>query len=151
MRQGQPIGGRNLYLQRTLSEGVDCTLVAYTNTQDSLGNDTVPGDLTQPNQANGYAPITLPKGGWSISGGIATYTQPPGGNFDGDGNPCWIATGGWSADVTGVALLQSGVILHFFDHRYPSDDPLDPLAGTPATFTAAAGRKLVVDLSTLSF
>lgn len=141
-RQGTPVGGRNLYLQRALLEGVDCTLVAYTNAQDSLGNGTVPGDLAQPTQTNGYAPITLPKAGWAFANGVATYSQPPGANFDADGNPAWYPTGAWSADVTGVAILQAGVLLHFFDHR--------DINGDPAVFTAATGRKLVADLSALT-
>jgi hypothetical protein len=142
VRQGTPLGGRNRYLSRTLLEGEDCTLIAYTNTQDSLGNSTAPGDLTQPNQANGYAPITLPKAGWTISNGIATYAQPPAANFDADGNPCWIATGSWSAGVAGAALIQNGAVLHFYDHRDGNGDPL--------TFTAQSGRKFVVDLSALT-
>lgn len=141
-RQGTPVGGRNLYLQRTLLEGADCTLVAYTNAQDSLGNSTVPGDLSQPTQTNGYSPIALPKAGWTIANGVASYAQAPGANFDSDGNPCWLPTGAWSADVTGVALLQSAVLVHFFDHRDTNGDA--------AVFTAAAGRKLVVDLSSLT-
>jgi hypothetical protein len=139
-REGTPIGGRHLYIQRTLIDGADVTLVAYTNTQGSLGDNTVVADLTQPTQTNGYAPIVL-SGTWSKSNGVAAYSQPAGPNTDGDGNPCWFPTGTWSAGVTGVALIYGSDVVHFFDYRDG--------AGDPTTFIAAAGKRLPVDLATI--
>lgn len=139
-REGTPIGGRNLYIQRTLIDGGDLTLVAYTNTQGSLGDDTVLASLTQPTQANGYAPIAL-SGTWSKSNGVATYVHPAGPTADADGNPCWFPTGVWSAPVTGVALVSGTDVVHFFDYRDG--------AGDPTTFIAAAGKRLPIDIATI--
>jgi hypothetical protein len=139
-RQGTPNGGLNEIAERAYVNGADFTLVAYTNTQDSLGPNTVAADLTQPNQTNGYAPIVL-NGTWSVSNGVLTYQHPAGPNTDTLGNPGWFPTGAWSADVTGVALISGSRVMHFHDHRDGNGDP--------KTFTAANGRRLTVDLSTL--
>src|SRR4051794_24298172 len=104
-REGTPIGGRNLYIQRALIDGADLTLVAYTNTETSLGDTSVASDLAQPTQTNGYAPIVL-SGTWSKSNGVASYVHPAGPSADANGNPCWFPTGVWSAAVTGVALIS---------------------------------------------
>lgn len=108
------------------------TLVAYTNTPNSLGTSTVASTLTQPTSANGYSPITL-SGTWSFSNGIITYVH--GGSSPFDVNPGWAATGSWSGVVTGVAIIRGAVCRHFKD--------LD------SSFTAANLKKLVVDLSTV--
>lgn len=139
-RAGTPIGGRNLYIQRTLIDGAPLTLVAYTNTQDSLGDNTVAADLTQPTQANGYAPITL-NGTWSKSNGIAAYVHPAGPNADANGTPCWFPTGAWSAPVTGAALISGTDVVHFVDYRDSE--------GLPTTFIAVAGKRFPVDIATL--
>lgn len=139
-RQGTPNGGLAEITERVYVNGADFTLVAYTNTQDSLGANTVAADLTQPTSANGYAPITL-NGTWSTNNGVVTYTHPAGPNADALGNPTWFATGAWSAVVTGAALIFGSRVLHFMDHR--------DSAGNPLTFTAAAGKRFSVDLAAL--
>ena len=139
-RQGSPNAGLTLIAQRVF-EGPDYTLVAYTNTQDSLGPDTVAADLTQPTQANGYAPILL-NGTWGYSNGVASYTHPAGPNTDEFGNPTWFPTGTWSATVTGVAIVFGSTVQHFMDLRDG--------AGSPVTFVAAAGKRLTVDLVNLA-
>lgn len=108
------------------------TLVAYTNTANSLGTSTLAANLTQPSTANGYAPITL-SGTWSFNNGVITYIH--GGASPFDVNPGWAATGSWSGIVTGVAIIRGTVCRHFKD--------LD------SAFTAANLKKLVVDLSTV--
>lgn len=139
-RQGTPDAGLTLIAQRVF-EGPDYTLVAYTNTQDSLGAATVASDLTQPTSSNGYAPIVL-NGTWSYSAGVASYTHPAGPNADESGNPAWFPTGTWSAPVTGVAIVFGSTVQHFFDLRDGS--------GAANTFVAAAGKRLVVDLVNLA-
>lgn len=124
--QGTPSAGLDLIATRVFVDGADYSLVAYTNTADSLGTATVAADLTQPT-GGGYAPITL-NGTWSSSGGVVTYSHP--------GNPYWIASGTWSADVTGVAIIYGSVVQHFKDLDTP--------------FVAAANKKLEVDLSTVT-
>jgi hypothetical protein len=109
------------------------TLVAYTNTANSLSSTTVAADLTQPSSANGYAPIVL-DGTWSFSNGVITYVHSAGpNNFS--GNPGWQASGSWSGIVTGVAIIRGTSCRHFKD--------LD------SAFTASNLKKLVVDLSTV--
>lgn len=105
------------------------TLIGYTNTPDSLGPNTVTADLTQPTSSNGYAPILL-DGTWSSTGGILTYVHST------PTNPGWVATGAWSANVTGVAIIRGAVCRHFKD--------------CTSAFVAAAGKKLEVDLSTVA-
>ena len=104
------------------------TLIAYTNPGDSLGATTVAADLNQPTEANGYAPIVL-DGTFSSTDGILTYTHST------STNPGWTALGAWSADVTGVAIIKGAVCRHFKD----CDSP----------FTAAAGKKLEIDLNSV--
>lgn len=140
-RQGTPNGGLNEIAERAYVNGADFTLVAYTNAQDSLGPNSVAADLTQPTQANGYAPIVL-TGTWSVNNGVETYLHPAGPNADALGNPTWFASGAWSAPVTGVALIFGARIVHFSDHRDG--------AGVAATFTAASGKRLSVDLAALA-
>lgn len=115
------------------------SLVAYTNAQGSLGSATVLSDLVQPTAANGYAPILL-DGTWSFANGISTYTHDGSASDDGFGNPCWIATGAWSAPVTGVAMIFGSVVQHFVDYNE---------SGVLATWTGITGAKLVVDIADL--
>lgn len=121
---------------------VDLVLVAYHNAGDSLDDATVLADLTLPTVENGYAPIVL-DGTWDTTNGILTYTHS---STLVDANPSltgWAASGTWTAGaVNGVAILaQSGSplapteVVHFHD--------LD------APFTAAAGKKLGIDLVTV--
>ena len=139
-RQGTPFGGLNEIAERAYVNGADFTLIAYTNAQDSLGPNTVAADLTQPTTSNGYAPIVL-NGTWSVSNGVLSYAHPAGPNTDSLGNPGWFPSGAWSAGVTGIAIISGSRVMHFHDYRDG--------AGTPKTFTAAAGKRLVVDLATL--
>lgn len=140
-RQGTPKGGLNEITKRVYEDGADLTLVCYTNTQDSLTADTVAADLTQPTVANGYAPIVL-TGTWSRSDGVVTYTHPAGPSADEFGNPGWFPTGTWSAPVTGVAIIYGSAVVHFMDNRDGG--------GTPNTFTAASGKKFIVDMATVA-
>lgn len=139
-RSGTPLGGLDEIAERVFS-GPAYTLVCYTNTQDSLGPNTVAADLTQPDEANGYAPIVL-DGEWTWENGVTGYTHPEGPNADPFGNPCWFPTGTWSAVVTGVAMIYGERVQHFMDLRDG--------AGDPATFVAAAGKRFEVDMSTLA-
>jgi hypothetical protein len=138
-----PREGLSLYVKRIYIDGPPYTLIGYTNPQGSLGIDSVLADLTQPAQTNGYAPILL-DGNWSDNSGVATYAHSLGSSNDGFGNPCWFAAGAWSADLTGVALIDAslGKIQHFMDLRDGS--------GSPTTFTAAAGLKYAVSIIELA-
>lgn len=124
---GSPNGGLDDIAALAYVSGA-LTLVAYVNTASSLGATTVASDLTQPSSANGYAPITL-DGTWISVNGILTYSHGS------PVNPTWTATGGWSATVTGVAIIRGSVCRHFKD--------------LTVAFVAAAGKKLAVDLSTV--
>ena len=130
--QGTPNGGLDDIASLAYA-GVSMQLVAYTNTPNSLGSGTVAADLTQPAVANGYAPITL-DGTWSSTNGVITYEHseidPVLGAL-----PKWIATGTWSATVVGVAIIRGAAVRHFKD--------------LTSAFTAAAAKKLVVDLATV--
>lgn len=143
--KGTPTTGLALIAARVYGS-LPYTLVAYTNAQGSLGPGSVLADLAQPDQANGYAPIVLPAVGWTFSGGVASYAHPSGANNSGDGlnNPCWYATGAWSADVTGAAMIDpvTGTLQHFVD-------ALDG-QGNPAPFTAKVGGKWAIDISNLA-
>lgn len=138
-RQGTPNGGLAEITERVYVNGADLTLVAYANAQDSLGPNTVAADLVQPTVAAGYAPITL-NGVWATDNGVVTYTHPAGPSADAVGNPTWFASGAWSAPVTGVAVIFGSRVVHFMDHRDGG--------GSAISFTAAAGKRLTVDLST---
>ncbi len=128
-RKGTPNGGLQEIAERTYIQGADFTLVAYTNSPNSLGPDTEAADLVQPTEANGYAPILL-NGAWSVSeNGIVTYDH---GTPD---NPTWTATGTWSAPVTGVAIIGADRCIHFRDFNDAGD-----------SWIAAAGRKLSVQI-----
>ena len=124
---GTPAGGLDDIASLAYVSGA-LTLVAYTNTPNSLGPTTVAADLTQPTIGNNYAPIIL-DGTWSSTGGVITYIHST------PTNPGWIATGAWSATVTGVALIRGAVCRHFKD--------------LASAFTAAAGKKLEIDLATV--
>ncbi len=130
-RSGTPKGGLDEIAERVYVAGADLTLVAYTNTPDSLGPDSVAADLVQPTSANGYAPITL-NGTWSAVDGIVTYDH---GTPD---NPTWTATGTWSANVTGVAMIYGAILMHFRDYN-----------DSGGSWVAADGRKLAVDVTNL--
>jgi hypothetical protein len=104
------------------------TLIAYTNTPDSLGPTSVFADLNQPVETAGYAPITL-DGTWTAVDGVVTYLHST------PTNPFWLALGSWSAPVTGVAICRGSVLRHFKD--------------LGSAFSAAAGKKLEVDLNSV--
>lgn len=128
-RKGTPNGGLNEIGERAYVNGADFTLVAYTNAPNSLGPTTVAADLVQPTVANGYVPIVM-TGTWSINNGILTYDHP--------GDPEWVATGTWSAPVTGVAMIIGSRVQHFRDFNDAGD-----------SWVAAVGRKLRVNITEL--
>ena len=125
---GTPNGGLDEIALRTYVNGADLTLVAYQNTADSLDADTVAADLTQPATANGYAPILL-DGTWASTNGVVTYTHST------PTHPKWSATGSWGGDVTGAAIIYGTEVMHFKD--------------LTTAFTAASGKSLTIDLTTL--
>ncbi len=139
-RQGTPDAGLALMAQRIFAGGA-YTLVAYTNAQNSLDSSAVLSTLIQPSQTNGYSPILL-DGVWSVLAGVATYVHSAGASNDGLGNPCWYATGGWSAAVTGVAMVFGSVVQFFVDLKDGNGDP--------TTFLAAAGKKLATNCGQLA-
>lgn len=139
--KGTPLGGRSEIAKRYLIDGPDTTLVLYTNTRNSLGDNTVTSDLTQPNVTNGYTPLTLVKTGWTELNGVLTYQHPAGPNTDFLNNPCWVPTGAWSATVTGAAMVFGNRVLHFKD---ATDG-----AGTPLDYVAVAGLRYSVSLADL--
>ncbi len=137
MRQGTPRAGLDLIARRVYIEGPALTLLAYTNTPDSLSALTVLAELLQPDPENGYGPLLLTPSGFATADGIVTYTHPAGPNTDAFGRPCWFATGAWSAAVTGAAIAFGSTVLHFWDLRDANGDPM--------TFYASAGRQLAID------
>lgn len=126
---GTPYGGLAEIAERVYINGADLTLVAYTNSPDSLGPDSVAADLVQPTQANGYAPIVL-NGTWSNANGVISYDHP--------GDPTWTASGTWSAPVTGCAIIYGARIMHFRDFN-----------DTGGSWSASAGRKLAAQIREL--
>lgn len=130
-RSGTPKGGLSELAERVYVNGADFTLVAYTNTPNSLGDDSVAADLVQPTVANGYGPITL-NGTWSVTDGIVEYDH---GTPD---NPTWTATGTWSAPVTGAAIIYGTRLVHFRDYN-----------DAGGSWVAANGRKLAVDITNM--
>ena len=127
--KGTPNGGLVEIGERVYVNGADLTLVAYTNSPNSLGAATVAADLVQPAVANGYAPILL-DGTWAVdSNGIVTY-------LDGGQSPGWTASGTWSAPVTGVAIIIGTRVLHFRD-----------LDDSGSSWVAETGRKLAVNIT----
>lgn len=131
--KGTPKGGLSEIAKRMYLDGADVTLIAYTNAPNSLGANTAASDLTQPTQAAGYAPILL-DGIWSEIDGVATYAHSVADPVLG-AKPLWTATGPWNATVNGVAMIFGSRVMHFKDNVTP--------------FVAAAGKKLVVDISNL--
>ena len=126
---GTPKEGLDLIGDRAYVAGADLTLVAYTNTANSLDADSVYATLTQPTSSNGYAPILL-DGTWTSTDGIMTYVHST------PTHPTWTATGAWSATVTGIAIVSgTSTLVHFKD--------------LSVAFTAANGRKLAADLDTV--
>jgi len=127
---------------RRIFTGPAYTLVAYTNSQGSLGASTILSDLVQPTQANGYAPILL-DGVWSFSGGVASYAHSSGASNSNDGNnwPTWYSTGTWSAPATGAAMVYGSIVQHFVDYVDGS--------GNPIQFVASNGGKWAIDISNL--
>jgi len=109
--------------------GSQLSVVCYTNAANSLSDTSTYASLVQPAQTNGYAPILL-DGTWSFANGVVTYLTS-------GANPRWTATGIWSSNVTGMAIVDvaSGKLLHFRDNT--------------VVFVAANLKKLECDLSTI--
>lgn len=129
--QGSPAAGRSEMARRIYISGAALALVAYTNAPNSLSDTTVMSDLTQPPLANGYAPITLAQGGWTVNNGVATYAVA------GGGDPIWLCLDDWSGGITvnGAAIVFGSIVLHFKDCLVP--------------FMALKGKKLAVTLADL--
>ncbi len=140
MIKGTPLSGLSLIATRVYVTGSPLTLVAYTNTRDSLTANSLAADLAQPTLTGGYAPILL-NGAWTVLDGVATYQHPVGTNTDAIGNPQFVCTGPWSASVTGIAMIFGTALVHFKD----STD----LTGTPLDFVAAVGKRYSVSVPNL--
>lgn len=126
---GTPTGGRNEILTAAYPNHADYTLVAYTNTANSLSSSSVAADLTQPATAAGYAAITL-DGTWSVDNGVATYVHST------PTYPRWTASGSWGGvTVTGIAIVYDTVLMHFKD--------------LAAGWVPVANRILEVDVNTI--
>lgn len=131
--KGTPKVGLTEIGTRVYVNGADLTLVAYTNTANSLTADSTVASLTQPTVANGYAPIVL-DGTWSVVDGVVTYAHSATDPIVG-AKPIWSATGTWSGTVTGTAMIFGSILMHFKDNAVP--------------FVAASGKKLSIDISNL--
>lgn len=128
---GVPNGGLDEVGRSAFVNHPPYTLVCYTNARNSLGVGTLVTNLVQPNVLNGYAPILL-DGVWASLNGDETYTHRPG-----VPKPKWIATGAWSAAVTGVAMVYNAIVVAFSDIPGGVD------------FVAANGGFLEADLITV--
>lgn len=126
---GTPLEGRDAIATRAYTTGL--SLVLYTNTQDSLDENTVLGDLTFPT-GTGYAAKTL-NGVWSPAEGVVTYDD---GTPDDPEFQNTHATNNWSAPVTGAAIHDGTALWHFKDFA------VGPITMTPL-------KKIKVDLSSL--
>ena len=125
---GTPYEGRDSIIAPAVYTGLDLRL--YTNTKNSLSDNTVLADLTYPT-GTGYATYTL-SGVWSSSNGVVTYDD---GSPD---NPQFENTGGgdWTGAVTGAVITDGTYILHF------KDFVADPITLEP-------GQVIEVDISNL--
>ena len=126
---GTPFEGRDAIAALVYVSG-NLDLRLYTNTKNSLTDNTVLADLTYPS-GTGYAAYTL-SGTWSSSNGVVTYS---------DGSPAYVTftnsgAGDWTGDVTGAAITDGTYVLHFKDFV---SDPI----------TVAAGQSIRVDVSNL--
>jgi hypothetical protein len=128
--QGSPKAGRTEIARRVYVIGPACSLVAYTNAGNSLGDDTLAADLTQPPLANGYAPITLASAGWTAAAAVATYVDP-----STTVDPIWTCSADWGVTVNGVAIVFGVTVMHFKDLVSP--------------FAALRGKKLQITLADL--
>jgi hypothetical protein len=129
--RGSPKAGRSEIGRRVYVQGAACALVAYTNAPNSLGDNTVSADLTQPSLANGYAPITLAQAGWTTdTNGVDTYLDPAT-----SADPIWICQADWGVTVNGVAMVFGATVMHFVDLAVP--------------FVATRGKKLAITLANL--
>lgn len=126
---GTPHEGKDNVVVPAVYTGLQ--LVLYTNTADSLDEDTVLADLTQPTGETGYGAITL-SGVWSSTDGVVTYDH---GTPD---DPAFENTGGsnWSVQPTGAAITDGTYILHFKDFADGAQ-------------TVQPGQKVIIDLSSL--
>lgn len=112
----------------------DLRVVPYTNTQDSLDENTVYADLTYPT-GTGMA-IYFTVGVFSETDGIVTYDNGTPDDIEWQ-NTNAIGGANWSADVTGIAMYDSATltIMHF-------QDTTSPVTMTPQ-------KRLRLDLSNL--
>lgn len=127
--QGSPKAGRTEIGRRVYVLGGQCSLVAYTNAGNSLGDDTVSADLTQPPLANGYAPIALTPSQWAVVNGVATWQDAS------SADPIWTCAADWGVTVIGAAIVFGVTVMHFKDLVSP--------------FVATRGKKLAITLADL--
>jgi len=130
--RGTPNEGRdNIVSERVYTTGT-LDLRCYVNTADSLDDDTVFADLTEPT-GPGYAPIPL-NGSFSENDGVVQYDH---GTPDDPVFENTESAGGsnWSQPVTGVAITDGTSILHFQD--------------LASAVTMTPSKKLRVDISSL--
>lgn len=123
-----PIAGLTELALRAYVEGAAFTLVLYTNAANSLFAGMLAADLVQPPLANGYGPIVM-NGQWTVVNGIATYIHTTG------GDPTFSSSGSWGSDAIGAAMVFGAAVIHARDNTHP--------------FTAAAGKKLAINISNL--
>lgn len=128
--KGTPNEGRDNIIAPRVYDGT-LSLGLYTNTADSLDEDSVLADLTQPT-GTGYALVPL-AGVFQSADGVVTYDH---------GTPDDVifenthATNNWSAPVVGAFVTDGTYLLHF------QDAPEAPITMTP-------GKKFLVDISNL--
>ena len=128
--KGTPHEGRDNIIAPRVYTGLSLGL--YTNTADSLDDDTTLADLTQPT-GTGYALVSL-TGSWASADGVVTYDH---------GTPDEVvfenthASNNWSAPVVGAFITDGTYLLHFHDA------PEAPVTMTP-------GKKFVVDVQNIA-
>lgn len=127
---GTPFEGRDNIIAPKVYVPGTLQLVLYTNTPNSLNDQTVLADLTAP-VGTGYAAVTL-SGAFAAQNGVVTYD---------DGTPDNVQfqnTGGtnWTANPTGSAITDGTYLLHFKDFA------LGAIIMTP-------GKKIEIDISSL--
>lgn len=136
---GTPNGGLDEIGESAYKNHPAYALVAYTNARDSLGPNTLATNLLQPLVQNGYAPIAL-SGPWTSVNGDVSYTHPVVNPRTGHAFPFWLASGAWSAAVTGIAMVYGARVIHFADLT---------VLGVPQDFVPVNGSWLEVDLLTI--
>lgn len=137
---GTPNGGLDEILESAYPNHPAYGLICYINARNSLGQTTLVTNLVQPSNVNGYAPLVLTPSGWHAVSGDATYIHPTLNPRTGHAFPFWLASGPWSAPVTGVAQIYGSRVIHFTDLY---------VLGVPQDFVPVNGSWLEVDMATI--